>query len=100
MIKTIYVLRTSFPISCLCLDSHQAGSSLLPSSPGPSRKRTLSTLQCKHLHRTHSCLLRAHTEEHLKNLLETQPRQTWFLNPSTPGDLTTPILLENHPLRS
>ncbi|MEQ2290448.1 hypothetical protein AMECASPLE_003404, partial [Ameca splendens] len=25
------------------------------------------------------------------NLLQTQPRQTWFLNPSTPGDLTTPI---------
>ncbi|MEQ2309086.1 hypothetical protein AMECASPLE_035018 [Ameca splendens] len=69
MIKTIYVLRTSFPISCLRLDSHQAGNFLLPSSPGPS----------------------PHTEQHLKSLLQTQPRQTWFLNPSTPGDLTTPI---------
>ncbi|MED6271846.1 hypothetical protein CHARACLAT_024418 [Characodon lateralis] len=44
MIKTIYVLRTSLPISCLRLDSHQARSFLLPPSPGPSRKRTLSTL--------------------------------------------------------
>ncbi|MED6262558.1 hypothetical protein ATANTOWER_021638, partial [Ataeniobius toweri] len=75
MIKTIYVLRTSFPISCLRLDSHQAGSFLLPSSPGASHKRTMFTLQ----------------QQHLKNLLQTQPRQTWFLNPSTPGDLTTPI---------
>ncbi|MEQ2241546.1 hypothetical protein ILYODFUR_026450 [Ilyodon furcidens] len=47
--KIIYVLRTLFPISCIRLDSHQAGSFLLPSSPGPSRKRTLSTLQRKHL---------------------------------------------------
>ncbi|MEQ2288399.1 hypothetical protein AMECASPLE_022186 [Ameca splendens] len=90
MIKTIYVLRTSFPISCLRLDSHQAGSFLLPSSPGPSRNRTLSTLQAS-AHQTHSCLPQAHTEQHLKNLLQTQPRQTWFLNPSTLGDLTTPI---------
>ncbi|MEQ2252236.1 hypothetical protein ILYODFUR_019625 [Ilyodon furcidens] len=48
--KIIYVLRTSFPTSCIRLDLHQAGSFLLPSSPGPSRKRTLSTLQRKHLH--------------------------------------------------
>ncbi|MED6265105.1 hypothetical protein CHARACLAT_022012 [Characodon lateralis] len=66
MIKTIYVLRTSFPISCLRLDSHQAGSFLLPSFPGS-------------------------IHQHLKNLLQTQPRQTWFLNPSTTGDLTTSI---------
>ncbi|MEQ2288195.1 hypothetical protein AMECASPLE_020263, partial [Ameca splendens] len=63
---TIYVLRTSLPIYCLRLDSHQAGSFLLPPSPGPS-------------------------QQHLKNLLQTQPRQTWFLNPSTNGDLTTTI---------
>ncbi|MED6247174.1 hypothetical protein ATANTOWER_024636 [Ataeniobius toweri] len=31
-------------------------------------------------------LLRAHTEQHLENLL-----QTWILNASSPGDLTTPI---------
>ncbi|MED6257078.1 hypothetical protein ATANTOWER_009258 [Ataeniobius toweri] len=87
MIKTIYILRNSFPIYCLCLDSHLAGSFLLPSPPGPSRKCTLSTLQCKHLHtELIAVLLRAHTEQHLKNLL-----QTWILNASSPGDLTTPI---------
>ncbi|MEQ2227706.1 hypothetical protein ILYODFUR_001033 [Ilyodon furcidens] len=66
MIKTIYVLRTSFPISCLRLDSHQAGSFLLPSSSGAS-------------------------QQHLKDLLQTLLQQTRFLNPSTPGDLTKPI---------
>ncbi|MEQ2178241.1 hypothetical protein GOODEAATRI_011946 [Goodea atripinnis] len=50
MIKAIYVLRISFPIYCLHLDLHLGGSFLLPSPPGPSCKRTLSTLQCKHLH--------------------------------------------------
>ncbi|MED6262445.1 hypothetical protein ATANTOWER_019458 [Ataeniobius toweri] len=49
MIKTIYALWISYPISCLRLDSHQAGSFLLPPSPGPSRNRTLSTPQRKHL---------------------------------------------------
>ncbi|MED6280858.1 hypothetical protein CHARACLAT_015298 [Characodon lateralis] len=50
-------------------------------------KRTLSTLQRKHLHtELIPVLLRAHTEQHLKNLL-----QTWILNASSPGDLTTPI---------
>ncbi|MED6273486.1 hypothetical protein CHARACLAT_006940 [Characodon lateralis] len=69
MIKTIYVLRTLFPISCLHLYSHQTGSFLQPLSPGPS----------------------PHTEQHLKDLLQTLIQQTQFLNPSTPGDLNTPI---------
>ncbi|MED6241283.1 hypothetical protein ATANTOWER_006737 [Ataeniobius toweri] len=38
MIKPIYALWISYPISCLRLDSHQAGSFLLPSSPGPSHE--------------------------------------------------------------
>ncbi|MED6266353.1 hypothetical protein CHARACLAT_001299 [Characodon lateralis] len=37
MIKPIYALWISYPISCLRLDWHQAGSFLLPSTPGPSR---------------------------------------------------------------
>ncbi|MEQ2301106.1 hypothetical protein AMECASPLE_032601 [Ameca splendens] len=87
MIKAIYVLRISCPIYCLRFDSHLAGSFLLPSPPGPSRKRTLSTLQRKHLHNELiPVLLRAHNEQHLKNLL-----QTWIPNASSPGDLTTPI---------
>ncbi|MEQ2257556.1 hypothetical protein ILYODFUR_035927 [Ilyodon furcidens] len=87
MIKTIYVLRISFPITCLRLDSHLAASFLLPSPPGPSRKRTPSTLQHKHLHtELIPVLLRAHTEQHQKNFLP-----TWILNASSPGDLTTPI---------
>ncbi|MED6256426.1 hypothetical protein ATANTOWER_025941, partial [Ataeniobius toweri] len=45
MIKPIYALWNSYPISCLRLDSLQAGSFLLLLSPGPSRKRNLSTLQ-------------------------------------------------------
>ncbi|MED6278165.1 hypothetical protein CHARACLAT_020868 [Characodon lateralis] len=49
MIKTIYALWISYPISCLRLDLHQAGSFLLLPSPGPSRNGTLSTLQRKHL---------------------------------------------------
>ncbi|MED6274933.1 hypothetical protein CHARACLAT_021430 [Characodon lateralis] len=36
MIKSIYALWISYPISCLHLDSHQAGSFLLPPSPGPN----------------------------------------------------------------
>ncbi|MED6242472.1 hypothetical protein ATANTOWER_005172 [Ataeniobius toweri] len=87
MIKAIYVLRISFPIYCLRLDSHLAGSFLLPSPPGSSRKRTLSTLQRKHLHtELILVLLQAHSEQHLKNLL-----QTWILSASSPGDLATPI---------
>ncbi|MEQ2314540.1 hypothetical protein AMECASPLE_013182 [Ameca splendens] len=50
MIKIIYVLRTSSPNYCSHLDSDQAGSFLLPTSPGPRHKRTLSTLQRKYLH--------------------------------------------------
>ncbi|MEQ2233602.1 hypothetical protein ILYODFUR_023564, partial [Ilyodon furcidens] len=50
MIKIIFVLRTSFPNCCFHLDSDQAGSFLLPVSPGPRHKRTLSTLQRKYLH--------------------------------------------------
>ncbi|MEQ2314231.1 hypothetical protein AMECASPLE_010031 [Ameca splendens] len=50
MIKIIYVLRTSFPNYCFHLDSDQAGSFLLPPSPGPRHKRTLSTFQRKYLH--------------------------------------------------
>ncbi|MEQ2301472.1 hypothetical protein AMECASPLE_036442 [Ameca splendens] len=50
MIKPIYALWISYPISCLRLDSYQAGSYLLPLSPGPSCKCNLSTLQRKHLH--------------------------------------------------
>ncbi|MEQ2306576.1 hypothetical protein AMECASPLE_009668, partial [Ameca splendens] len=67
--------------------AHSAGSFLLLSPPEPSRKRTLSTLQRKHLHtELIPVLLQAHTEQYLKNLL-----QTWILNASSPGDLTTPI---------
>ncbi|MEQ2295456.1 hypothetical protein AMECASPLE_014528 [Ameca splendens] len=91
MIKAIYVLRISFPIYGLRLDSHLAGSFLLPSPLGPRHKCTLSTLQRKHLHtELIPVLLRAHTEQHLKNLL-----QTWILNASSPGNLTTPIYWRN-----
>ncbi|MEQ2298348.1 hypothetical protein AMECASPLE_004298 [Ameca splendens] len=50
MIKIIYVLRTLFPNYCFHLDWDQAGSFLLPPSPGPRHKRTLSNLQRKYLH--------------------------------------------------
>ncbi|MEQ2223053.1 hypothetical protein ILYODFUR_032803 [Ilyodon furcidens] len=43
-------LRSVDFISCLSLDSHQAGSFLLPSSSGPNCKSNLSTPQRKHLH--------------------------------------------------
>ncbi|MEQ2291192.1 hypothetical protein AMECASPLE_010911 [Ameca splendens] len=87
MIKALYVLRISFPIYCLRLDLHLVGSFLLPLPPGPSRKRTVFTFQRKHLHTELIPVLpRAHTEQHLKKLL-----QTWILNASSPGNLTTPI---------
>ncbi|MEQ2238419.1 hypothetical protein ILYODFUR_032917 [Ilyodon furcidens] len=64
MIKPIYALWISFPISCLCLDSHQAGSFLLPSSPGPN-------------------------QQHARNLRRTHLHLTWILNLSSPGHQTT-----------
>ncbi|MEQ2251716.1 hypothetical protein ILYODFUR_013993 [Ilyodon furcidens] len=64
MIEIIYVLRTSFPNYCFHLDSDQAGSFLLPPSPGPRHKRTLSTLQDTlqvSAQRTYSRYLQVHT---------------------------------------
>ncbi|MEQ2292862.1 hypothetical protein AMECASPLE_027160 [Ameca splendens] len=66
MIKPVYVVWIPF---CLRLDSHQAGSFLLSSSPEPSHKRTLSTLQCKPPHIELVPLSRAHTEQHQVNSL-------------------------------
>ncbi|MEQ2236398.1 hypothetical protein ILYODFUR_012381 [Ilyodon furcidens] len=50
MNKITCVLRTLSPNNCFHLDSDQVGSFLLPLFPGPRRKRTLSTLQCRYLH--------------------------------------------------
>ncbi|MED6242627.1 hypothetical protein ATANTOWER_007504 [Ataeniobius toweri] len=59
----------SYPVICLCLDLYQAGSFLSSSSPEPSHKRTLSTLQRKPPHIELVSLFRAHTEQHQVNSL-------------------------------
>ncbi|MEQ2301407.1 hypothetical protein AMECASPLE_035504 [Ameca splendens] len=79
----------SYPVTCLRLDSHQAGSFLLSSSPEPSHKRTLSTLQRKPPHIELVPLFRAHTEQHQVNSLRISLLKTWILNLIPPGDLTT-----------
>ncbi|MED6234222.1 hypothetical protein ATANTOWER_024846 [Ataeniobius toweri] len=69
MIKIIYVLRTLFPNYCFRLDSDQAGSLLVPPSPGPRHKRTLSTLQRKYLHNELTQISPSSPKPHLSNHL-------------------------------
>ncbi|MEQ2246775.1 hypothetical protein ILYODFUR_002734 [Ilyodon furcidens] len=79
----------SYPVICLHLDSHQAGSFLFSSSPEPSHKRTLSTLQRKPLYIELIPFFRTHTEHHQVNSLQMSLLKTWILNLIPPGDLTT-----------
>ncbi|MEQ2297875.1 hypothetical protein AMECASPLE_039192 [Ameca splendens] len=92
MIQPVYVLWILI-LSSAHLDSHQAGSILLSSSPEPSHKRTLSTLQRKPPHIKLVPLFRAHTEQHQVNSLQISLLKTWILNLIPPGDLTTILLM-------
>ncbi|KAK5615711.1 hypothetical protein CRENBAI_023014 [Crenichthys baileyi] len=87
MIKPVYALRIPILSSAFVLDSHQAGSFLSSSSPEPSHKRTLSTLQPPHIELVP--LFRAHIEQHQVNSLRISLLKTWILNLIPPGDLTT-----------
>ncbi|MEQ2280683.1 hypothetical protein AMECASPLE_022411 [Ameca splendens] len=62
---------------------------LLSTSPEPSHKRTLSTLQRKPPHIKLISLLQAHTEQHQVNSVRIFLPKTWILNLIAPGDLTT-----------
>ncbi|MEQ2299325.1 hypothetical protein AMECASPLE_014055 [Ameca splendens] len=97
MFKAIYVLRISFPISCLHLYLHLAGSFLLPSPPGPSRKHTLSTLQCKHLLNE---LIPVCSELTLNRTAPKEPSTNLDPECLFPWRPDQTYLLENHPLRS
>ncbi|KAK5609708.1 hypothetical protein CRENBAI_026254 [Crenichthys baileyi] len=78
----------SYPVIYLRLDSHQAGSFLSSSSPEPSHKRTLSTLQRKPLHiKLVYCNLSS-TVQHQLNSLRIYLLKTWILNLIAPGNLT------------
>ncbi|MEQ2306631.1 hypothetical protein AMECASPLE_010170 [Ameca splendens] len=79
----------SYPVIYLRLDSHQAGSFLSSSSPEPSHKRTLSTLQRKPPHIELVCGNLSSTEQHQVNSLRIYLLKTWILNLIPPGDLTT-----------
>ncbi|MEQ2287681.1 hypothetical protein AMECASPLE_015127 [Ameca splendens] len=79
----------SYPVICLCLDLHQAGSFLSSPSPEPSHKHTLSTLQRKPPHIELVSLFRAHTEQHQENSLRISLLKTWILSLIPPGNLTT-----------
>ncbi|MEQ2311754.1 hypothetical protein AMECASPLE_023915 [Ameca splendens] len=78
----------SYPVIYLCLDSHQAGSFLSSSSPEPSHKRTLSTLQSKPLHIELDYCNLSSTEQHQVNSLRIYLLKTLILNLIPPGDLT------------
>ncbi|MED6291855.1 hypothetical protein CHARACLAT_027945 [Characodon lateralis] len=80
--------QDSYPVIYLRLDSHQAGSFLSSSSPEPSHKRTLSTLQRKppHIELVYGSL--SATEQHQVNSLRIYLLKTWILNLIPPGDLT------------
>ncbi|MEQ2244136.1 hypothetical protein ILYODFUR_014094 [Ilyodon furcidens] len=79
----------SYPVICLCLDSHQAGSFQFFLSPEPSHKSTLSTLQHKPPHIKLVSLFRAPTEQHQVHSLRTSLLKTWILSLIPPGYLTT-----------
>ncbi|MEQ2280680.1 hypothetical protein AMECASPLE_022388 [Ameca splendens] len=76
----------SYPVICLCLDSYKAGSFLSSSSPEPSHKCTLSTLQRKPPHIKLVSLFRAHTEQHQVNSLRISLLKTWILSLIPPGE--------------
>ncbi|MEQ2306760.1 hypothetical protein AMECASPLE_011542 [Ameca splendens] len=78
----------SYAVIYLHLDSHQAGSFLSSSSPEPSHKCTLSTLQRKppHIKLVYGNL--SSTEQHQVNSLWIYLLKTWILNLIPPGDLT------------
>ncbi|MEQ2307692.1 hypothetical protein AMECASPLE_020896 [Ameca splendens] len=78
----------SYPVIYLRLDSHQAGSFLSSSSPEPSHKRTLSTLQRKPPHIELVYCNLSSTEQHQVNSLWIYLVKTWILNLIPPGDLT------------
>ncbi|MEQ2293539.1 hypothetical protein AMECASPLE_034603, partial [Ameca splendens] len=65
------------------------GSFLSSSSPEPSHRRTLSTLQRKPPHIELVSLFRARTEQHQVNPLRISLVKTWILSVIPPGDLTT-----------
>ncbi|MEQ2286180.1 hypothetical protein AMECASPLE_039628, partial [Ameca splendens] len=62
---------------------------LLSTSPEPTHKRTLSTLQRKPPHIKLIPLLQAHTEQHQVNSPRLFLPKTWILNLIPPGNLTT-----------
>ncbi|MEQ2291251.1 hypothetical protein AMECASPLE_011554 [Ameca splendens] len=70
----------SYPVIYLCLDSHQAGSFLSSSSPEPSHKRTLSTLQRKPPHIELVYCNLSFTEQHQVNAPRIYLLKTWILN--------------------
>ncbi|MEQ2299499.1 hypothetical protein AMECASPLE_015755 [Ameca splendens] len=79
----------SYPVIYLCLDLHQAGSFLSSSSPEPSHKRNLSTLQRKPPHIELVYCNLSSTEQYQVNSLQIYLLKTWILNLIPPGDLTT-----------
>ncbi|MED6288792.1 hypothetical protein CHARACLAT_029957 [Characodon lateralis] len=78
----------SYPVIYLRLDLHQAGSFLSSSSPEPSHKRTLSTLQRKppHIKLVYGNL--SSTGQNQVKSLRIYLLKTWILNLIPPGDLT------------
>ncbi|MEQ2306293.1 hypothetical protein AMECASPLE_006521 [Ameca splendens] len=75
----------------------ETGSFLLSSSPEPSHKCTLSTLQRKPAHiELVYCNLNS-TEQYQVNSLRIYLLKTWILNFIPPGDLTTIIHEIFHP---
>ncbi|MEQ2257469.1 hypothetical protein ILYODFUR_035155 [Ilyodon furcidens] len=79
-------------LACPCLfltSPAEVAAFLLSTSPEPSHKRTLSTLQRKPPHIKLIPLLQAYTEQHQVNSLWVFLPKTWILNLICPVDLTT-----------
>ncbi|MED6294900.1 hypothetical protein CHARACLAT_025816 [Characodon lateralis] len=78
----------SYTVIYLRLDSHQAGSFLSSSSPEPSCKCTLSTLQRKPPHIEPVYCNLSSTEQHQVKSLRIYLLKTWILNLIPSGDLS------------